>query len=253
MPQGAYRRLQMTYRILYTVMMTAWVCVATLVFGLLAIGTSFVTRSGNLPHRVGRAWAQSIMRVGRMRVHVKGLANIEAHRSYIYMANHTSNFDIPVLLGYLPVQFRWLAKAELFRIPIFGYAMHRCGYISIDRFNHAAAVKSLSTAARRIREGVSVLIFPEGTRSWDGQVGPFKKGGFVVAVDAGVPIVPVFIRGTRTIMPKGKRLITPGSVTMEIFSPVPTIDFTRQNKQILMDKVRTRIIEAYRQQEGSGA
>jgi 1-acyl-sn-glycerol-3-phosphate acyltransferase len=161
------------------------------------------------------------------------------------MPNHQSNADIPLLLGRLPVQFRWLAKAELFRIPIFGRAMRGVGYISIDRSNRKSAFESLERAARTIRSGTSVLIFPEGTRSRDGRILPFKKGGFVLSVDAGVPIVPIIIRGTRDIIPKGHFLIRPAPVTMEILDPVETADYTRKTKDQLLERIRSIFIDAF--------
>jgi 1-acyl-sn-glycerol-3-phosphate acyltransferase len=159
------------------------------------------------------------------------------------MPNHQSNADIPVLLGRLPVQFRWLAKAELFKIPIFGRAMRKVGYISIDRSDRKSAFESLAQAALTIRNGTSVLIFPEGTRSPDGRILPFKKGGFVLSVDAGVPIVPVIIRGTRDIVPKKHFIIRPARVTMEILDPVETSDYTRKTKDQLLEKIRSILIE----------
>jgi len=161
------------------------------------------------------------------------------------MSNHQSNFDIPVLLAYLPVQFRWLAKMELFRIPIFGFAMQRAGYISIDRSNRKAAILSLKRAAEIIRGGVSVLIFPEGTRSLDGEIQPFKSGGFILAVDSGVPIVPVIIHGTWPIMPKDRLRIRPGNVVLEIEKPVETSPYARRDKAALMEKVRQIITESH--------
>ena len=161
------------------------------------------------------------------------------------MCNHQSNFDIPVLLSYLPVQFRWLAKAELFKIPIFGRGMRAAGYISIDRFNRASAFESLGEAAEKIKGGVSVMIFPEGTRSIDGKIRPFKKGGFVLAVDAGVPIIPIVLRGTRSIMPKGQLRINPGHVYMDIQKPIDTSDYTRDSKDDLIERVRTVICDGF--------
>jgi 1-acyl-sn-glycerol-3-phosphate acyltransferase len=161
------------------------------------------------------------------------------------MPNHQSNFDIPVLLGCLPVQFRWLAKAELFKIPIFGRGMRGCGYISIDRSNRKSAFQSLTEAATKIRNGVSVLIFPEGTRSWDGKILPFKKGGFVLSVDAGVPIVPIVIFNTWSIMHKGTLLVRRRSVRMDILAPIPTSGYTRKTKDDLMDTVRSTIRNAF--------
>jgi 1-acyl-sn-glycerol-3-phosphate acyltransferase len=175
-------------------------------------------------------------------VGVTGGERILPEQPYVFMCNHQSNFDIPVLLGNLPVQFRWLAKAELFKVPIFGRAMHAAGYISIDRSDRQSAFESLQKAADVLRGGVSIMVFPEGTRSLDGVLKPFKKGGFVLAIEAGVPVVPVAIRGTHGIMPKGKRLIRPGDVTVCIGEPIATTPYTLETKEVLMGYVRHAII-----------
>ena len=228
-----------------TLCITIWVCFATLVAGTLVIVLSFFVRSGNPLHKIARLWGKSILVVSRVKVCVKGLSNIDPASPYIYMPNHQSNFDIPVLLGHLPVQFRWLAKMELFKIPVFGRAMRKAGYISIDRHHRESAFESLKVAANKIKSGVSVLIFPEGTRSWDGNIRPFKKGGFVMAIDSGVPIVPVVITGTRAIMPKGKFRVYPGHVSMVIHKPIGTSTYTRETKEALMESVRRVICEKF--------
>jgi 1-acyl-sn-glycerol-3-phosphate acyltransferase len=169
------------------------------------------------------------------------------------MANHQSNYDIPVLLGYLPGQFRWLAKAELFKIPIFGRSMRGCGYISIDRFNRQSAIESLNKAADRIKNGASVVIFPEGTRSPDGGIMAFKKGGFVLAIDAGVPIIPVVIDGTRGIMPKKRMLIKPNRVLLKVLPAVETMAYTRENKEELMNVIRKKMCDAFSAIQGEHA
>jgi 1-acyl-sn-glycerol-3-phosphate acyltransferase len=168
------------------------------------------------------------------------------------MCNHQSNYDIPVLLGELPVQFRWLAKAELFKVPIFGRGMRGAGYISIDRFDRSSAFQSLDKAAATIKQGTSVMIFPEGTRSVDGKLLPFKKGGFVLAVDAGVPIVPLVISGTHDIMPKGRLLVRRQSVHVQIQPPIETSAYTRDNKDDLMARVRQSMM-ACQSPEGPNA
>jgi 1-acyl-sn-glycerol-3-phosphate acyltransferase len=228
-----------------TLYITIWVVFATLVLGILVIVLSFFVRSGNPLHKIARFWGKSILVVSRVKVSVEGLSNIDPASPYIYMANHQSNFDIPVLLGHLTVQFRWLAKMELFKIPIFGRAMRKAGYISIDRYHRESAFESLKVAANKIKGGVSVLIFPEGTRSRDGNIRPFKKGGFVMAIDSGVPIVPVVITGTRAIMPKGKFRVYPGHVRMVIHQPIGTSTYTRETKEALMESVRRVMCEKF--------
>ena len=235
----------MIRNLVYTIIVIVWVIVATIVLGCTTIVTAFFSKKGDGPHLVARAWAGSILWVARVKVNLKGIENLPQNTPCILMPNHQSNFDIPVLLGRLPVQFRWLAKAELFRIPIFGRGMRGCGYISIDRSNRKSAFKSLGDAVLRIRDGASVLVFPEGTRSRDGEIGTFKKGGFVLTVDAGVPIVPIIIYGTRTIMPKGSVLMRPRDVHMEILPPVETSAYTRETKDLLIKEVRTIICAAF--------
>ena len=228
-----------------TLIVIAWTVPATIFFAILAILISLVDPTGKGPHRVARTWAKSILIASRIKVKVKGLSKIDPTTSCIYMCNHQSNFDIPVLLAYLKVQFRWLAKAELFRIPLFGFAMRRAGHISIDRTDRQAAFISLKTAAKTIREGASVIIFPEGTRSPDGNISPFKKGGFVMALDSGIPIVPVILHGTRSIMPKKQLRIVPGTVVVEITEPIDISGYTKENKEALMDRIRNIICEAF--------
>lgn len=232
-----------------SVFILIWIVMATGFFSVMAIIASLLDKKGELPHLVARVWGRSILFGARVKVTVKNPANIDPGRSYIYMSNHQSNFDIPVLLAYLPVQFRWLAKVELFRIPIFGFAMQRAGYISIDRSDRKAAILSLRRAAEIIRGGVSVMFFPEGTRSRDGDIRPFKSGGFILAIDSGVPIVPVIIHGTFPIMPKDRLRIRPGNVVLEIEKPVETSSYSRSGKVELLEKVRQIITESHEKEK----
>ena len=230
---------------LQTLIIVVWTLFATLIVGTIVIICSFFSRTGNGPHLLARLWANSILWVSRVKVQVRGAEKLDPGQSYIYMPNHQSNADIPLLLGRLPVQFRWLAKAELFKIPIFGRAMRGVGYISIDRSIRKSAFESLERAAATIRNGTSVLIFPEGTRSRDGRILPFKKGGFVLSVDSGVPIVPVIIHGTRDIIPKGHLMIRPAPVSMEILEPVETAGYTRKTKDQLVEKIHAILVENF--------
>jgi 1-acyl-sn-glycerol-3-phosphate acyltransferase len=215
-----------------------WVVFITFLCATGAIVTSFLSKGGDVPHLVGRFWAKSILFVSRVKVSVRGLEHIDSGAPYIYMANHQSMFDILALLGYLPVQFRWVAKMELFKIPIFGYSMARVGYISIDRSNRKSAIRSLKKAAQKIAQGVSVVIFPEGTRSLDGQIRPFKKGGFYLAVDSGRPIVPVVIYGSHDVMPKGKLRVRPGHIVLSVNQPIDTAPY-KKNKEVLMELIKS--------------
>jgi len=230
-----------------SVVIIAWIVLSAIIFGTAVLVVATFTKGGTWPHRIARSWARSILWLSGVEVTVTGRENLETGRPVIYMANHQSNFDIPVMLGCLPVQFRWLAKAELFKIPIFGPGMQRCGYISIDRSNRKAAFASLKQAAETIRNGVSVLIYPEGTRSPDGKIHDFKKGGFVLAVESGVPIVPIVVRGTWPIMPRSGLKVRPGPVTMEIMAPVDTKDYSRATKDDLRAHIHATIVRGFYQ------
>jgi len=222
-----------------TALISVWVVLITLICATAAIVVSFLRKGGNFAHLVGRFWARSIVFVSRVKVSVQGLEHIDPGAAYVYMANHQSMFDILTLLGYLPVQFRWLAKMELFQIPVFGYSMARVGYISIDRSNRKSAYKSLQEAAQKIAQGVSVVVFPEGTRSRDGQIKPFKGGGFYLAIRSGRPIVPVVIIGSHHVMPKGRLRIRHGQIILNINPPIETTHYNNSTKEILMESVRS--------------
>lgn len=220
-----------------------WTVLATIVMGAAAIIVSLGSKDGNVSHLIGRSWARSILWVSRVKVEIQGRAHIDLSQSYVFMANHQSLFDIPVMLGHLPCQFRWLAKVELFKIPLFGQAMKGAGYISIDRSNRDVAIKSLETAAQKIKDGVSVLIFPEGTRSRDGRLQPFKKGGFFLAIDSGAPIVPIVIHETGQIMPKKTLRIQSGTVKLNIQKPIESTSFCHKTKGDLLEKVHNIFAE----------
>jgi 1-acyl-sn-glycerol-3-phosphate acyltransferase len=229
---------------LHTVIIYIWTIAATFVIGSTAILFSFFSKTGNSVHHVARLWGRSILWVSGIKVEVVGLEYIDSQRSAIYMSNHQSNFDIPVFFSALPVQFRWLAKAELFKIPIFGQGMRGAGYISIDRSNRKSALNSLVRAAKSIRNGTSVLIFPEGTRSADGALQAFKSGGFVLALNAGVPIVPMAVQGTFHVMPKHRNIIRRHAVRLIVRPPIDTTVYTRHTKHELMEHVRGAVLQA---------
>ncbi len=188
-----------------------------------------------------RYWARIISRLAGMRVELQGGENLKPGQPYILAANHQSQFDIFALQGYLNISFRWLAKKELFDIPVFGYGMRQAGYIPIDRSRGRQALKSLYAAAERIAAGASVIIFPEGTRSPDGRLREFKSGGMVLAIKSGVPIVPMAICGTHEVMPKGQLLSRPGLVKIIIGKPIDISKYKMAQKQELAEKLHGEV------------
>jgi 1-acyl-sn-glycerol-3-phosphate acyltransferase len=222
----------------------ARVVAVTLASALHAIFLAARTPGAAGLHAVAQAWGRSVLRASGVRVTVGGGEEIEPGRPYIFMANHLGNYDIPVLLGHMPVEFRWLAKTELFRIPLFGRAMTAIGCIAIDRADRESAFGSLRRAAEVLSRGVPMMIFPEGTRSPDGRLLPFKKGGFMLAIGSGVPIVPVVIRGTRAVMPKGSWIIRAGEVALAIGRPIATSGMRPDDRDELMHRVRDALSQA---------
>ena len=215
----------------------------TLGFSLLALFAAFWDRTGNLSHRAASLWATTLLKITGVRVEIINLETLTSGQAYIFAANHQSAFDILALLSKLKVQFRWLAKDSLFRIPIFGWAMKRTGYIPINRSQAKQAYQSLLQAAQKIEEGASVVIFPEGTRQQGGELGTFKKGGFVLALKSRQPIVPVSILGSGRILPKKGMNLNPGTIRIILGKPIPTAEYKPKEAEILMERVRGAIQE----------
>lgn len=195
-------------------------------------------------HRSNRQWARGCLWLGGVRLRVEGLEHLPSSGPVVYMSNHQGNFDIPALFAGLPVQFRWLAKAELFRIPLFGLTMRVAGYIPVERSDRRLAVQSMNLAAERVAAGTSIMIFPEGTRSPDGQLLPFKKGGFILAIQAQAPIVAIAIDGSAALMIKSSWRIRSGEIRLRIFPPLPTAGLTKKDRDALLSEVEARIASA---------
>jgi 1-acyl-sn-glycerol-3-phosphate acyltransferase len=199
----------------------------------------------NKIHKVASLWAKILLLICDTKVKVIGEENLLRGKPQIFMANHQSDFDILISLAYIPVQFRWIAKKELFAIPIFGAAMRSAGYIEIDRSDREKAIHSIEEAALSIRRGKSIMTFPEGARSRDGEIKAFKQGTFHLAIKSGVPIVPVSIIGSGRIMPKRSLRIKPGQIKMVIGKPIEVVNFDIEKRQELIEKVRNEIIKNY--------
>jgi len=207
------------------------------VFGTIAVAIALVDRRGRLIDPMTRLWARLVLRACGVRVQVSGLDNAPAAPA-IYAANHCSALDIPILFGYLPGRFKIVHKRSLRLLPVVGWYLLLTGHIAIDRRNAFRARRSLAEAARRIRSGVSVAVFPEGTRSRDGQVHLFKRGSFTLALHAGAPVVPISLVGVKTLVPRGLVSLRPGAVLVRIHPPLRTEGRDAAEAETLAEQVR---------------
>jgi len=225
-----------------------WCCIvlSTLVLGFFAFITYPFDRKGKVVHRYARLWGKVALLANRVKVKVEGMEHLKGIGPYIFMSNHQGSFDIFALLGYLPFQFKWLAKKELFSIPFFGWTMAAAGYISIDREGTRRTVEAMNEAAQKIRDGMSMVIFPEGSRSPDGSIQPFKRGGFTLAIKSKVPIIPIAISGSRDIMPKEKLTTTSGEIRIRMDLPIETQNYSLKDREFLMKRVSQTISKNFK-------
>ncbi len=232
-----FRSLRALLVIPFALLLTLFISIVTL-FRTLVLRKDAASVQG-----LAAWWAKSICTAGGVVVSVTGTEKLDSEKPYIFAANHQSQFDIFALQGFLGVDFRWLAKKELFQVPIWGPAMRKAGYIPVDRSHGRQALKSLGEAAQKIAAGTSVIIFPEGTRSKDGKIKDFKAGAMILAIKSGVEIVPVAIDGTYEILPKGKLLMKPGNVAIRVGNPIATKDCTSKDKHTLAQFLQKEVTE----------
>jgi 1-acyl-sn-glycerol-3-phosphate acyltransferase len=221
------------------------VVVYTILWGVPATLIGPFDRSGHVICWIGRQWVSWILASCGIRVIAEGLENVDRHGPQIFMGNHQSVVDIAAIIHTVPVDFRFVAKKELGWIPLFGWALASSVGIMVDRGHRARAVASLQRGAQRVREGSNVIIFPEGTRSRDGRLGPFKSGGFHLALQAQVPIVPVTVSGSRPITPKHSLRIESGTVKIVYGKPLPTRGLGVDDREELKRRVREAIEAGY--------
>jgi len=217
---------------------------ATIFFGSISLLVSLFDHAGNTQLRVARAWARTLLAVSGVRVRVEGLEHIARDTPYVFIANHLSYMDTPVILAHIPVQFRFLAKRGLFKIPFLGQHLSRAGHVPVPREDPRAAVKTMQKAAEIIRQkSISLLIFPEGGRTHDGILGPFKEGAAYIAIRAGVPIVPLTIAGTRAILPYGSAMPVAGDVSLRVLRPIETAGLELRDRGRVTEEVRVTIAQ----------
>lgn len=201
---------------------------------------------GVVVNGVIRNWAKFLLWVAGTKVEVHGLEKLDPNQPYIYLANHQSNFDILALSANIPGTSRYIAKKELFKIPFFGLGMKLAGVVKINRSNKEEARESINKdAVERINKGVSVIIFPEGTRSKDGKIHPLKKGGIILAIEGHIPIVPTVLSGTFHIMNKSSLKLKKGRIKLEFLDPIHTDNYTYEDRNKLTALVHQKLVENF--------
>ena len=217
----------------------------TVFWGTLGLVLSAADRSGEAVIWVARSWVRWILTTCGVRVDVSGLEHLDPSRAYVVMANHQSVFDTAAIVATLPGSFRFVAKRELTWIPFFGWALAASGHVIIDRANRESSVRSLARAAARVRNGKTVVIFPEGTRARSGELGEFKSGGFHLALAAQVPILPVSVSGSSRITPPRSLRIESGRIHVHFGEPIPTAGLGLEDRHRLKELARSAILAGF--------
>jgi len=217
----------------------------TAVCGTLSLFGSLFDSRGRWQHACARLWSWLILTTSGIRTRVEGTENLLPQNTAIYCANHQSAMDVPILFVNLPVQFRFVAKRSLFKLPFLGWHLKRSGHIPVDRGRPRDGVRSLDDAAEKIRAGSSVVLFPEGHRSRDGKMGPFRSGSFYLAIKSGVPVVPITLNGTRAVLKPDTYHVRAGQTEMIVHPPIPTHMLKREDVEALSEKVRAEIISRF--------
>jgi len=206
---------------------------------------AILSSTGNLAFSISKLWARFMLLTTGVKVKTRGRDRITSGRSYIIISNHQSDYDILALVTGLGIQFRWIIKKELRSVPLFGYALYASRNIFIDRSDPASAIVSIHKGMDRLPPGASVMFFAEGTRSLDGKIQPFKKGGFVMALEKGIPVLPVTVNGSRRILPKRSLVFNPGTIEVVVGKPIETKGYSKETLPELMDRTRQVIISQY--------
>ena len=214
----------------------------TIALGSASLVSSLFDRRGNFGHKCARAWSSLILKTTGVTVRVSGLERLDPSRSYVFASNHQSIYDIPILFASLPFQLRILAKDSLGRIPFMGWHLRRTGHVLVDRSKSGVGV--MKKMQRLVADGHSLIVFPEGTRSTDGSVGRFKGGSFIIALSAGLPVVPLSITGSRHVMFRGRLMVCPGEVELVVHEPIETAGVPRDAAREFAATVRDVVASA---------
>lgn len=218
------------------------IALSTIVHGLASYAISRFDHTPRRQLRVARAWARSLLRIAGVKVEVEGLEHIRPHTSYVFIANHASYMDIPVILAHIPEDFLFLAKSGLFRIPFLGTHLKTAGHVPVPRQDPRAALKTLAHAAGLLRDGRSTLVFPEGGRSETGQLQPFKDGAAFLAIRAQIPVVPMALIGLRRVLPMHSIVFHRGRVRLRVGQPMATAGLATKDREALTTQMRERVL-----------
>lgn len=234
-------KLDLLWRLPFGLWALSWAVLVTIIISTLVVIMGLLGLGHQRLQFLSRLWARLLLIGMGLRVRVTGRENLERGQTYIFAVNHSSMLDIMVLSVELPKNFRWMAKKNLFKIPFLGWGMSFAGYIPVDRVNRRAAMRSIADACRRIEEGASVVIFPEGTRTPEGHLDEFQAGGFVLAIKTRRPVVPVGIIGAGRALPRGGLNFTPGAIEVRIGKPIPTEGMKVNQRQQLADDTQVAV------------
>ena len=222
-----------------------WMCpliaVATAFMWAVSLAVSLFDGTGRLQHKVAVAWARMLLRICMIRVDVLGAETLDRDQQYVFVSNHSSLVDTPVMFGSMPREFRILARHGLWKVPFVGWHLNRAGHVPVERENPRAAARSLGHAAEKLRDGSSLLIFPEGGRTREAKMRRFKQGAAAIAIQAQQPIVPMALVGTRKILPPNSAHLHPGRAELRVGKPIPTVGLTNRDAVQLMRDVQQTV------------
>lgn len=232
--------------VLKSAWISLWAVFMSLVLFIPITAAAFLSTTGNLPFNLSKIWAYTMLRVTGVKVVIRNRERIVKGKPYVIISNHQSEYDILAVVTGLRTQFRWIIKKELRKVPLFGYALHASRNIFIDRSDHENAVRSIREGADRLPTGCSLIFFAEGTRSNDGSIREFKKGGFNLAIEKNINILPVTVNGSRKVLPKKSLVFKPGTIEVVVGEPISPLGYTRDTVQDLVARTRDVIISNHR-------
>jgi len=227
--------------------MSIWTLATTIVYtvilGIPTIFVAMVSKTGKAPFTIGKLWSWLILKTNRVKLQVEGLEKIVRNKSYVFISNHASNLDPPALCLAIPQTLRFIAKRSLAKVPIFGQALKLGRIILIDRSDNQKAVETINKAIKDLKDGISAFFFAEGTRSPDGMLQDFKKGGIMVALKTKLPIIPITVVDSFKLLPRKALRIRPGVLRIIVGDPIDTSGYTEDDKDFLVQKVRDVIAD----------